>query len=151
MRYDLSNPFQAKQACKRLESLIAKGVSIDLTEKKKRTYSQNDYLHLCLRWFALTEGYTVAYVKEQYYKLLCSPDIFIEDCYDRHLHRGVRHIKSSADITKEQMSISISRFVDWAVSEAEVPMPDPNDYATLKYIEDEIERNKRDLIGNETY
>ena len=151
MRYDLRIPYQAEQARKRLESLIAKEATVDLTEKHVRTLQQNAYLHVCLAWIALRLGHTVDYVKQQYYKLHCSPDIFVCEKYDKVLGHGVRYIRSSRDLTKEEMTTTIERFRTFAVQEAGEYIPSPEEHAFLHYIETEVERNKKYLIGNETY
>lgn len=151
MRYDLRVQYQAEQARKRLESLIAKGATIDLTEKHVRTLQQNAYLHVCLAWIALRLGHSIEYVKEQYYKLYCSPDIFVCEKYDKVLRKGVRYLRSSRDLTKEEMTVSIERFRNFAAQEAGEYIPSPEEHAFLNYIETEIERNKVYIVENETH
>lgn len=141
MRYDLTNPFHVEQARTRLEALIRKGSTVELTEKMVRSHNQNAYLHACLGWFGLRVGHTIQYVKEHYYKRLLSPDIFVRTTYDDILRRGVEYLRSSASLNPEEMTITIERFRNWAAENGEY-IPSPEEHAFIRYIETEVERNK---------
>ena len=86
MLYSLSNPLDVQNARTRLELLIKRGCTVEITEKKaKRTLNQNAYLHLLLGYFASQTGNTLEWVKQQYYKKLCNPDLFVGG---QHQHFG---------------------------------------------------------------
>ena len=93
MLYNLSNPLDIQSARTRLELLIRRGVVAELKEKEvRRTLSQNAYLHLLLGYFASQTGNTLEWVKQQYYKRTCHPDIFIAEKYDKTLQCNVKYI-----------------------------------------------------------
>ena len=94
MVYNLSNVLDAQNAETRLQQLKKKGCVIELTEKKpKRSIKQNAYLHLILGYFATQTGDTPEWVKQQYFKKLCNPDIFI--------WRETRQIPRDSEVHKE--------------------------------------------------
>lgn len=142
MTYNLTNPLDVQNAKTRLDFLVKRGCIIELTEKKqKRTLSQNAYLHLLLGYFASQTGNTLEWVKQQYYKKLCNPDIFIGEREDRFLGR-VKYVRSSADLRTDEMNLSIERFRNWAASEAGIYLPDPTSEAEIAAMQIEVERYK---------
>lgn len=142
MTYNLTNPLDVQNAKTRLDFLIKRGCIIELTEKKqKRTLSQNAYLHLLLGYFASQTGNTLEWVKQQYYKKLCNPDIFIGEREDRFLGR-VKYVRSSADLRTDEMNMSIERFRNWAASEAGIYLPEPTSEAEIAAMQIEVERYK---------
>lgn len=142
MTYNLTNPLDVQNAKTRLDFLVKRGCIIELTEKKqKRTLSQNAYLHLLLGYFASQTGNTLEWVKKQYYKKLCNPDIFIGEREDRFLGR-VKYVRSSADLRTDEMNLSIERFRNWAASEAGIYLPDPTSEAEIAAMQIEVERYK---------
>ena len=140
MLYDLGNILDRNRFKSRCNALYQKGCTVELTEKTHRTLRQNAYLYLILGWFALEYGETVEYVKEKYFKRLVNADLFIERKHDRYLG-DVEVLRSSRDLTKEQMSVAISRFKDWSLKEAGIRLPDANEDEFLRAVE--IELNKR--------
>ena len=142
MRYDLSIPFQADQARARLETLVSKGASVDITEKAMKTLSQLRYLHAALRYLALRTGSPLGDVKE-YYKRKCSPDIFVRQRYNNLLGCNVEYLRSSGDLTKEEMTLSIDRFRMYAPVDCGEYIPSPDDYRQVLAMENEVERNLR--------
>lgn len=143
MLYNLSNPLDIQSARTRLELLIRRGVVAELKEKEvRRTLSQNAYLHLLLGYFASQTGNTLEWVKQQYYKRTCNPDIFIAEKYDKTLKCNVKYVRSSASLTTDEMSLSIERFRNWASAEAGVYLPDAMNSAELAALQVEVERYK---------
>ena len=142
MLYDLSNPLDVQNARVRLESLIKRSCIAELTEKKqKRTLNQNSYLHLLLGYFASQTGNTLEWVKQQYYKKLCSPDIFIGEKDDPLLGR-VRYVRSSADLRTDEMNLTIERFRNWSASVAGIYLPEATNEAEIAALQVEVERYK---------
>ena len=120
---------------------------IELTEKKpKRSIKQNSYLHLILGYFATQTGDTLEWVKQQYFKKLCNPDIFIGDRHDRFLGT-VKYIKSSAELTTDQMNMAIERFRNWAAAEAGIYLPDPLSHEEILLMQIEVEKHRSNLYG----
>jgi hypothetical protein len=115
---------------------------VELTEKRQRTLSQNAYLHVLLAYLALRTGNTLDYVKRNYYKIHCNPELFIVEKDDGILHRKVKMLRSSADLTKEQMSLSIERLRNWSLLEAEIYLPTAEEGNYLREMEMQIEQAK---------
>ena len=142
MIYDLKNPLDVQNARTRLEFLVGRGCIVELTEKKpKRTLSQNNYLHLILSYFAAQKGYTLNWVKEQYYKRLCNPDLYLYEKDDEYLGR-VEDTRSTTDLRIDEMSLSIDRFRNWAASEAGIYLPEAHNMAEIAALQVEVERYK---------
>lgn len=144
MWYDLSNPLQAQSARTRLEQLIKRQTVVELREKPlRRSIQANKYLHLILGFFASQTGETLDYVKRNYYKAHCNADIFIREKYDPFLKRNVKWLRSSADLTKEEMSRSIDRFRNFSSSEAGIYIPSSDEAEFIRQMEIEVERYRQ--------
>lgn len=142
MRYDGSNELHAAQARARLEKLIRERKVFDLTEKKpQRSLNQNAYLHVLISYFACQTGNTAEWVKREYYKKLVNPSLFIREREDPFMGK-VKYLRSSADLTTEEMSLSIDRFRSWASESAGIYLPSPDEGRLITLMEIEIERNK---------
>ncbi len=140
MVYNLANPLDAQNARTRLELLIKRGSVTELTEKKqKRSLSQNSYLHLLLGYFASQTGNTLEWVKQQYYKKLCNPDLFIGEKQDQFLGK-TRYVRSSADLRSDEMNLSIERFRNWSATEAGIYLPEATSEAEIAALQVEVER-----------
>lgn len=143
MYFDLEKKADVKRLQTRVEYLISKQKKVEVTEKReKRTLSQNNYLHLILTWFCIENGSTLDFVKQEYFKKLCNPDIFIFDKEDRFL-KTVQVVRSSSDIDTKQMTTAIERFRNWSASEAGIYLPDPNEEEYLRHIEQEMQRQQQ--------
>lgn len=141
MRYDLSNELHVQQLKAKVEKLIADKATVELTEKKPRSLRQNAYLHVCIAYLALQFGETVEYVKRNYFKLQCNHEMFIRDKWDSKLQRKVRYLRSSADLTTEELTTAIERFRNWAAVQG-VYIPDAEEYKALMQMQTEIDRAK---------
>lgn len=142
MLYNFTNPLDVQNARVRLEHLISRQCTAELTEKKpKRSLSQNAYLHTLLGYFASQTGNTLEWVKQQYYKKLCNPDLFIGEKDDRFLGR-IKYVRSSADLRTDEMNLSIERFRNWSASEAGIYLPEPTNEAEIRALQVEVERYK---------
>lgn len=144
MLYNLSNPHDVELFHRRANQLIANGSVVELTRKTQRSSSQNRYLHLLLGCFAIEVGYTLDYVKEQYFKRAANPALFVTKRRDAYLGE-VEVLRSSADLTTEEMATAINRFKDWAAQVAGVELPEATDKGWLNAIEIEISKMQRYL------
>jgi len=64
MIYDLANNLDKNKAAYKFNKLAEDGKVINLTEKrKKRSLSQNSYLHVAITLFAVEVGYTIEEAK----------------------------------------------------------------------------------------
>ena len=142
MVYDTSNPFDKANFLLRAKKLAESGKIVELTEKKpRRSLPQNKYLHVILAYFGTQTGNTLEWVKQQYYKKLVNPDIFIREKEDKYLGR-IKVLRSSADLDTSEFSLSIERFKNWAAQEAGIYIPSADEAILIQHMEIEIERNK---------
>ena len=140
MQYDLSSDFQRKAFLARVDNLMDKGAVVELTEKAFRSPNQNRYLHLLIGVVAMDTGCTLEYCKQEYFKRLCNRDVFEVSVKDKYLGNA-SILRSSKDLTKEEMSIAIDRFKRWG-TENGIYMPNPDDASLLREIEIEMGRMK---------
>lgn len=145
MVYDTSNPLDKANFLLRAKKLAESGKIIELTEKKpRRSLPQNRYLHVLLAYFGTQTGNTLEWVKQQYYKKLVNPDLFIREKEDKYLGK-IKVLRSSADLDTNEFSLSIERFRNWAAQEAGIYIPSADEAILIQQMEIEIERNKEFL------
>ena len=140
MVYDLSSDFQRKSFLAKMDNLMEKGAVVELTEKAFRSPNQNRYLHLLIGVVAIETGNTLEDAKKWYFKETCNPDLFHVKHRDK-MGNCIDHIRSTAELTKEEMSTAIDRFKRWG-AENGIYMPNPDDASLLKAIEIEMGRMK---------
>lgn len=143
MQYDLKSDYQLKAFQSKVEKLLERGAVVELTEKTFRSRNQNSYLHLLIGVVAMETGNTLEDVKREYFKDLVNPDIFRSYRTD---NRGntIRVYRSSADVSKEEMSIAIDRFKRWGLQNG-IYMPNPGDESLLREIAVEMGRMSKYL------
>jgi len=141
MLYDLSRLIDKSRLHSRLTRLEEAGAVVELSEKRTRTLSQNNYLHLILGYYANETGNTIDYVKEQYFKKLCNPELFVERKADKYLGE-VELLKSSRSLSTEDMNTAIDRFRNWSSMECGIYLPEAQESEFLREIEHEIARNR---------
>lgn len=139
MLYNLSTELDREKFRVKALHLLNKGGVVELTEKAKRTRAQNSYLHLLIGVVAMETGNSLEYVKEQYFKALVNPSIFSREVEDKFLKRTIVVLRSSADLSQEEMSTAIDRFKKWAAEQG-IYLPNPGDESLLQAIELEMQR-----------
>ncbi len=87
-------------------------------------------------------GNTIEYVKREYFKRLCNPELFVRVEYDKLAKRDVEQLRSSRDLDTVDMTIAIERFRNWAASEAGIDLPDANDDKWIDFIEREMQHQR---------
>ena len=140
MVYDLSSDFQRKAFLARVDNLMEKGAVVELTEKVFRSPNPHRYLHLLIGVVAIETGNTLEDAKKWYFKETCNSDLFHVQHRDK-MGNYIDHIRSTAELTKEEMSMAIDRFKRWG-AENGIYMPNPDDASLLKAIEIEMGRMK---------
>ena len=145
MQYDLTSDFQRKAFLSKMEYLLERCAVVELTEKAIRTKGQNNYLHLLLGVVAMETGNTLEYCKEWYFKRLCNKDLFVVLLHDKFLG-GVEVVRSTADLTKPELSIAIDRFKRWGYENG-IYMPNPGDESLLREISLEMGRCRAYIGG----
>lgn len=144
MLYDLHNPLDAGKFKLRCGKLLQKPCVVELTEKRPRSLAQNSYMHVVIAYFGAVTGNETEYVKTQYFKLHCNPDLFVTEKDDPFRGR-IRVLRSTRELTMEQTALAITRFIGWAGREAGVYIPSADDHRAVLQMEIEIERNKQYL------
>ena len=142
MLYDLRNPLDRERFKRRCNALYQKQGIVDLSEKTKRSIRQNKFLHLLLGYLAMETGNTLDYVKEVFYKRTANKELFLREKEDEILGK-VEYLRSSADLSKEEMTLSIDRFRDWSSQTAGVYLPAANEQEFLASIEYELSKYKQ--------
>jgi hypothetical protein len=142
MKYNLENKHEYEQAKIMLEKFHEKGYFIE--QKRilpKRTNKQNAYLHLILGWFAIECGETLEFVKTEFFKKQCNPDMFIIDRLNPKTGEIRPDLRSSRDLDTKELTTAIERFRNWSAALG-IYLPAPNEDKFLKHIECEIEKHK---------
>lgn len=143
MLFDLSNELQAENFKTRCNALFKKRCIVDLTEKKpQRTMKQNSYLHAALGFFGLQTGYTMEEVKNWYFKAECNPELFIRTKKDTLTGKERRILRSTTDLTTEEMTIAIERFRNWAAKQAGIYIASPEEHLLVMQMEIEAQKGK---------
>jgi hypothetical protein len=140
MKYNLKNDFDKERFKKRVNFLYGNERVVILQEMTKRTLKQNNYLHLILTAFALETGYTLECVKRNFFKLEVNKDLFLSE--ERGNFGTKQALKSTTQITKENLSIAIDRFKKWS-SDNGIYLPDAEDEEYLAHLEIEASRLQR--------
>lgn len=144
MLYDCKNDFDRANFLARAQLLADRKDVVELRTKRQRTLNQNAYLHTLLEYFACQYGETMEYVKEDYFKCLVNPDVFVIGGHiDKFTGQQRCVCRSSADLTTEEMSQCIERFRNWSSKEAGIYLPTAEEGAFLRQCEIEISKSKR--------
>lgn len=143
MLYNLSNKLSREQFSTRVQHLWEKGTLVELTDKSRRSTAQNSYLHCILGVLALETGNTLDVVKREIYKRRINPDLYVRVKTDPILGE-VETLRSSRDLSKEEMSLSIERYRRFC-SDNGVYIPEPGDEEIIQQIEFEMARAQKYL------
>lgn len=115
MNYDLRNKIDRKKFVSYANNLLKKQrARIVLQDESDRTISQNSYLHVLIRILAIETGVKEAYSKEVYFKRLANPGLFIRIVENPITGDKTEYLRSTTELTVEEMSLAISRFRMWA-------------------------------------
>ncbi|AZA82205.1 hypothetical protein C1637_09755 [Chryseobacterium lactis] len=141
MIFDTSIPEMKKKAINRIKHLLDKKAKIEVLEKKKnRTYSQNNYLHLILGWYALEYGDMLEEIKQEHFKKIVNPDIFKTEFINYQTGEVRDRWKSSAELNTEEMSLATERFRDYSIRTLNLYLPEPKDLVHLDEIKNQLEQ-----------
>ena len=140
MIFNPSNPLDVSRSIEKIKHFIANNKVFELTEKrKKRTISQNAYLHLLFGWFALETGYTTEEVKQEIFKKIVNSNTFYEGEFGELIK--IERWRSTANLNTQELTLCIDRFRDYASKEAGIYLPEPHDLTLLQEIEIQIKNN----------
>jgi hypothetical protein len=142
MIYDLTDPHDVNRFSCRANKLIDRQKTVELKEITTRSLKQNNYLHLILTAFAIETGYSVECVKQNFFKMKCNEHIFVQTV-DGIFGTEIT-LRSSASLTKEEMTTAIDRFRNWSANNGYY-LPEPNETEILKKIAVEQSKIKKYL------
>lgn len=144
MWFKVNSKIDHQKAKDYLNKLIASGCDFEIKKKlNKRTYSQNNYIHLLFGYFSLNTGYTTEEVKQDIFKKIVNPEMFYEGEKENMPGIKIDQWRSTADLNTKEMTLCIEKFLDWSAREAEIRLPEPSDLAFLKEIEIELSNQKQ--------
>lgn len=142
MVFNSRNEIDKKKAIDKLNQLLSKHCYFELTEKTIRSKSQNSYLHSIISWFAHEYGESTEFCKREFYKKTCNRDIFEIEKINKFTGEIIKEYKSSSDISKEEMTKSITNFRDWSAKEANIYLPSSDEHNYLQEIEYQLSKYK---------
>lgn len=146
MLYNTSEPLDKENFLARAQFLAERGDIVELRTKRQRSLKQSAYLHCILGFFGARYGEEAEYVKVEYFKKLINPDIFIiSKGKDPFTGRDKYKLRSTSDLTTEEMSTCIDRFRNWSSKEAGIYIPTAEEGAMLALCEVEIAKAQRYL------
>lgn len=142
--YNPHNSFDVqkfKEACQRL---LAQDNLIELkTYRPRRSSQQNKYLHAILSYFAVEFGYSLDEVKVDFFKRLCNASLFQTTIRTKRGEHQV--LRSTRELSTEEMTLAIERFRNYCASEAGLYIPSPEEHGHLRYIQQLIKDNDEHL------
>lgn len=134
MKFNLKIDREVERARAYFEGLVAKGSLAEVKKlSPKRSLPQNNYLHLLLGAFAAHFGYTLEEAKTLYKRV--SKDVY---AYEKN---GQAFLRSSADLSKEEMAKSVDRFREYS-DEQGYPLPLATDTEWLRQLDNLIEQSR---------
>lgn len=137
MIIDPNDPNDVLEIYNLLEEAKKKGKTLNVTfNRKLHTNPQRKYLHFALSYFAHCYGCTLVEAKERHLKEYCCPELFDTGKVDKGGHKVFR---STAELTDVEYSNAISNFRAYGDING-IPIPDPEDRASIKYCERQIEK-----------
>lgn len=141
MIYDLKDPRDYMQALDTIQRAAQSKTRIEIRKPHTaRSGIQNNYYHFMLRYFASEYGCTINEASEIYMKRQACPHIFEREKINR-MGKQIKTYRSSADLSVEEMSSAIRNFRAWAEMGG-IIIPSPDDHASIRYCEKQIEKNE---------
>lgn len=138
MLYNLKEELSRQRFASRVRKLWKDGAIVELTDKRRRTGSQNRYCHVILGILAMETGNSLECVKQEIFKKRVNPDLFVAQKDDPVLGQ-ITVLRSSRDLTTEQMTLAIDRYMKFC-SELGIYIPSPEDEALIEEAEYELSR-----------
>ena len=132
MLFDLKNEFQIPKFKEYVNKLFSERAVVEVKKKlPNRTLAQNSYLHLLLGYFGSEYGCSLDEAKIDFYKRTCNRDLFERKTVNKK-GKEVTYLRSSAELTTGEMTLSIDRFRNWSASVAGIYLPAANEQQMLK-------------------
>lgn len=137
MIFDLSKPEEINKAREYLNQVARLGKRVKVERvAEHRTLQQNAYLHLLLSYYGTETGYTAEEAKTLYKRL--NSDLYV---YEKN---GAKFLKSSAELSKDDMLKSIDRFMLESEKQG-IPLPKADNQDFLDLATNSVEAQKKYL------
>ncbi len=136
MYFDLTNDAQRQQFREYVERMLKRGSVVRLTDERPRTLEQNSFYQLLTAYFSSRTGIKAGWVRDRLVKRIVCPDIFVRD----------GRLRSSSELTSDEMKTVISRFQFYASSELGIELPDADDYRVVISAARQVEQDRDFLI-----
>lgn len=144
MKYNLKNEIDKQKFKQRSNELFEEGAFTELRKiNQSRTPQQNKYLHVILGYFAVNYGDEMSYVKEEMFKKLVNPEIFITEFTNRKTGEVREYVRSTSAIDSGEMTLAIERFRNYSSKEAGIYLAEPHELEMLRHMEIEMEKVKQ--------
>ena len=145
MLFNLRNAYEHERFKAYVNKLYQERAVVEVKRKHPgRTLRQNSYLHLLLGYFGCEYGCSLDEAKVDFYKRTCNRDLFERTTVNKH-GREITYLRSSAELTTGEMTLSIDRFRNWSAANAGIYLPAANEHQMLLYAQQEMERGKEFL------
>ena len=142
MLYDPRKEIDKAQAIQNFNKLIDGSKPFRIEVKQfKRTLNQNDFWHLCIDYAATQMQVTKRYMSDEIFKRYYNKDIF-EVVKTMRSGKQYKDLKSSKELTVEEMAIALTRVINGLREDAEIVLPDPDQRKYQMECEIEVEKNK---------
>ena len=99
-----------------------------------------------LTQFSLMYGYTLDESKTHFYKIVVNPDIFVRERIDKFSGETYKFVRSTADLTSDEMSKSIEAFRQFWLEECGYRFPSSDEYIALLHIEHDIQQQSKEFL-----
>lgn len=143
--FNLKNEYDIPKFKAYVNKLFKERAVVEVKKKlPNRSLAQNSYLHLLLGYFGSEYGCSLDEAKIDFYKRTCNRDLFERKTVNKK-GKEVTYLRSSAELTTGEMTLSIERFRNFASSEAGIYLPSSYERDFLIHIQQEIERHKEFL------
>lgn len=147
MKYDLSNLLHRQQLRTRFEQIVKKQRGIvELKEcRPSTTMQQNRYVRVICAYFGCMTGYEADYVYTVFFKSTVNYELFAVEFFDNILNKQSVKWRHLTDLTVDETSTAIDRFIQWASKAGGVYIPTPEDHYMIQQMELDIERNRNQI------
>lgn len=149
MIFNLNNPYDVQKFDDYVAKMRRQCAVVELKKRHpQRSLAQNSYLHVILSYFACVYGCSMEYVKSEYFKKVCNPDLLLTKRTTK-IGEVITDTRSTSELDTAQMTLAIERFRNWSASVAGIYLPSPSEGEAMVYIEQMVEQHKEYLYGEE--
>lgn len=147
MKYNPKSDFDRKKAQIYFDKLMAGTTPFEVKSLKQRSNSQNAIFHVFLGILGIEIGYPMAYVKLNILKMKWCRKVFYVEEFNKKTGESFHRVRSSKELTSEEMSHVIGILIEKSFSECNVIFPDRKS----ETFEDDFLLMQNEIYKNEKY